>query len=153
MYSLVCMQISPLLFPFLYMCKGKKADISWRYYWFLREMTPEENAEKFHSDDTSCELCSWLDEANFLPINSSTQQLISCDVTWDLLFLTCQVEITMISFNILHFPFSRFSKCWQKQVKKTVYNSWLLVTLACETVWLSAKYCRCHATIFLDGRK
>ena len=26
--------------------------------WFSREMTPEEQAEKFHSDDTSCELCS-----------------------------------------------------------------------------------------------
>ena len=32
---------------------------------FYREMTPEEQAEKYHSDDTSCELCSCLDEANF----------------------------------------------------------------------------------------
>ena len=48
----------------------------------------------------------------------------------------------MISLNILHFSFPRFSKCWQKQVKK--HFRWLLMTLTCEAVWLSAKQVSRH---------
>ena len=48
--------------PFLY-CFAKlmstrtypeeTADISWRHYWFLREMASEERAQKFHTDNVS----------------------------------------------------------------------------------------------------
>ena len=47
------------------MCKEKKPTFDDTTNVFFREMTPEEQAEKFHSDDTSWELCSFLDEANF----------------------------------------------------------------------------------------
>ena len=30
---------------------GSTTDISWRYHWFLLEMTSEERAQKFHTDE------------------------------------------------------------------------------------------------------
>ena len=43
-------------------------DISWRHHWFLREMTSEKRAQKFHTDDASLPRsgwCFWLVESNF----------------------------------------------------------------------------------------
>ena len=53
------------------LCKTKPektAEILRRYHWFPREITSEERAEKFHTDDATLPitwLCIWLVQANF----------------------------------------------------------------------------------------